>query len=278
MTAVQDAQLDTLLQATSTNVLAWFETRNLVPSEDEATRFLNLQSWMSAVRLVGAADPLIHVCVNLVRDLIPEDADALSELLHVQLARVCASGWVGSRATHEEDVAVGITAELRAWLIERQRSGQLSADIAIRPLDPTSTTSSSIHLQTDAISYIVMAGVDRHLTESRAQTYLLKLDRIRSTLGITAAELGRLLRVSREAIRKWERGDPIAADRWPDIDRLLEAVQMLLRYFKPEYLPSVVRRPIPDLNNDTPIDYLASRRFDELAAYFDEKFSFGTTT
>lgn len=276
MPAVQDAQLEALLQATSTNVLAWFETRNLLPSEDEATHFLDRQSWMSAVRLVGATDPLIHVCVNLVRDLIPSEADALGELLHVQLARVCASGWIGSRATHEEDVAVGLTAELRAWLLERKRGGQLSPDVAIRPLEP-GPTSSSIHLQTDAISYIAMAGVDRHLTETRAQTYLLKLNRIRSTLGITGADLARLLRVSREAIRKWERGDPIAPDRWPDIDRLLEAVQMLLGYFKPEYLPSVIRRPVPDLNNDAPIDYLASRRFDELAAYFDEKFNFGTT-
>jgi transcriptional regulator with XRE-family HTH domain len=276
MPAVQDAELDTLLRATSTNVLAWFETRNLLPSEDEATRFLDRQSWMSAVRLVGATDPLIHVCVNVVRDLIPSEADALGELLHVQLARVCASGWVGSRATHEEDVAVGLTAELRAWLLERKRGGQLSPDVVIRPLEP-GPTSSLIHLQTDAISYIVMAGVDRHLTETRAQTYLLKLNRIRSTLGITAAELARLLRVSREAIRKWEHGDPIAPDRWPDIDRLLEAAQTLLGYFKPEYVPSVIRRPVPDLNNDTPLDYLASRRFDELAAYFDEKFHFGTT-
>src|SRR6266568_3559308 len=276
MPQTQDPALDTLLRATSTNVLAWFATQNLLPSGDTATRFLDHQTWMSAVRLVSAADPLIHVCVNLVRDLLPDEADALGELLHVQLARVCASGWVGSRSTREEDVAIGVTAELRNWLLERKDIGQLPPAITITALAPC-PTASSVQLQTDAITYIVMAGVDRHLNESRANAYLLKLTRIRSSLGITAAELARLLRVSREAIRKWEHGDTIAPERWPDIDRLLEAVEMLLRYFQPEHLPSVIRRPIPALNNDTPIDWLASRRFDELAAFFAEKFNYGTT-
>jgi transcriptional regulator with XRE-family HTH domain len=272
----QDTQLDTLLQATSTNVLAWFETRNLLPSGNAATHFLDRQSWMSAVQLVNATESLIHVCVNLVRDLVPDDADALGELLHVQLAHVCASGWVGSRSTHEEDVAIGLTAELRDWLLDREHSGQLAPSVTITALEP-GPSSSPIRLQTDAITYIVMAGVDRHLNETRAQTYLVKLNRIRSALGITAAELARLLRVSREAIRKWERGDPIAQERWPDIDSLLEAVDMLQRYFKLEHLPSVIRRPVPALNNDAPIEWLASRRFDELAAFFDEKFNYGST-
>lgn len=276
MAQIQDSELDTLLRATSTNVLAWFETQNLLPLGDAATRFLDYQTWMSAVRLASAADPLIHVCVNLVRDLVPDEADALGELLHVQLARVCASGWVGSRSTREEDVAIGITAELRNWLLERIRIGQLSPTVMITALVP-GPASSSVQLQTNAITYVVMAGVDRHLSETRAHAYLLKLNRIRSALGITAAELARLLRVSREAIRKWEHGDTIAPERWPDIDGLLEAVEMLLRYFKPEYLPSVIRRPIPVLNNDAPIEWLASRRFDELAAFFDEKFNYGTT-
>ncbi len=276
MPQTQDSALDTLLRATSTNVLAWFATQNLLPSAETATRFLDHQTWTSAVRLVSAADPLIHVCVNLVRDLLPDEADALGELLHVQLARVCASGWVGSRSTREEDVAIGITAELRNWLLERKDIGQLSPVITITALAP-GPTARSVQLQPDAITYIVMAGVDRHLNESRANAYLLKLNRIRSSLGITAAELARLLRVSREAIRKWEHADTIAPERWQDIDSLLEAVEMLLRYFQPEHLPSVIRRSIPALNNDAPIDWLASRRFDELAAFFDEKFNYGTT-
>lgn len=276
MPQTQDSALDTLLRETSTNVLAWFATQNLLPSAESVTRFLDHQTWISAVRLVSAADPLIHVCVNLVRNLLPGDADALGELLHVQLARVCASGWVGSRSTHGEDVAAGITAELRNWLLERRDIGQLPPVITITALTPGSTAS-SVQLQADAVTYIVMAGVDRHLNESRASAYLLKLNRIRSSLGITAAELARLLRVSREAIRKWEHGDTIAPERWQDIDRLLEAVETLLRYFQPEHLPSVIRRPIPALNNDAPIDWLASRRFDELAAFFDEKFNYGTT-
>src|ERR1039457_2895775 len=110
MSQAQDSGRDTLLSATSTNALAWFKTHNLLPADDVATHFLDHQTWMSAVQLVRGTDPLIHVCVNLVRELVPQQAEVLEELLHVQLARVCASGWVGSRATREEDVAIGITA------------------------------------------------------------------------------------------------------------------------------------------------------------------------
>ena len=276
MSQTKDSGRDNLLSATSTNALAWLETHNLLPADDVATHFLDQQTWMSAVQLVSAADPLIHVCVDLVRELVPSQAQVLEELLHVQLARVCASNWVGSRATREEDVAIGITAELRDWLLERRRSGQLALDIAITALTPGST-SSSVQLQPDAITYVIMAGVDRHLNEARAQAYLLKLNRIRSALGISAAELARLLRVSREAVRKWEHGESIAPERWPDIDGLLEAVEMLLRYFKPEYLPSIIRRPVPALNNDSPFEWLVSRRYEELADFFDQKFSYETT-
>src|SRR6266699_1189419 len=131
MSQTKDSGRDNLLSATSTNALAWLETHNLLPADDVATHFLDQQTWMSAVQLVSAADPLIHVCVDLVRELVPSQAQVLEELLHVQLARVCASSWVGSRATREEDVAIGITAELRDWLLERRRSGQLPLDVAI---------------------------------------------------------------------------------------------------------------------------------------------------
>lgn len=272
----EGSRRETLLTATTTNALAWFETNNLLPADDVATHFLDHQTWLSAVQLVSAADPLIHICVDLVRELVPNQAEVLEELLHVQLARVCASGWVGSRSTREEDVAIGITAELRDWLLERRRSGQLPADVMITALTPGSA-SSSVQLEPDAVTYVVMAGVDRHLNEARAHAYLLKLNRIRSALGISAAELARLLRVSREAVRKWEHGETIAPERWQDIDRLLQAVDMLLKYFLPEGLPSVIRRPVPALNNDSPFEWLVSRRYDELEAFFDEKFGYGTT-
>jgi transcriptional regulator with XRE-family HTH domain len=134
-----------------------------------------------------------------------------------------------------------------------------------------------VQLRPEAFTYVVMASLGRDMDESRNGAYLLKLQRIRTALGIRVAELARLLRVSREAIRKWEAGEPISEQWWSIIDQLSAAVDALMRFIKPEHLPSVVRRPVPGLNNATPLEWLASHRFEELIAFYQRVFSYEST-
>jgi len=269
--------LDVLLTETATNVQMWFETKNLIPTGDAASLFFDSQTWSAAIRLVSAAEPLIHYCATVVGDLLPVDeAGTVTTVLHYELARACTSGWVGARSSHEADVAVGLTAHIRDWLLEWKRSGRVAATVTIKTMNlkPGGVV---VQVRPEAFSYVVMASLDRDMEEIRDDAYLFKLQRVRSTLGIRPAELARLLRVSREAIRKWESGDPISKERWADIDKLNTTIDALVRFIRPENLPAVVRRPVPALDNATPLDWLAARRFDELISFYERVFAFGST-
>jgi len=78
--------------------------------------------------------------------------------------------------------------------------------------------------------------LDRHrLGQSFARTL--------SVWGLSQAEAGRLLGVSRQAVGKWiENGVP--ADRFELVADLAAATDLLVRYLKRDRIPAVVRRPI----------------------------------
>jgi DNA-binding transcriptional regulator YiaG len=274
---VHESDRNILLAETATNVQAWFETRNLLPSEGVASVFFDQQTLASAVRLVSAAEPLIHYVAGIVQDLVPEDhADAVKPALHLELARACTSAWIGARSSLEVDLALALTAHTRDWLGEWKRIGRLKANVRIKPMELRSGAV-AIPIRAEAFTYIAMASLDREIDETRNDAYLAKLQRIRSLLGIRSAELARLLRVSREAIRKWDNGEPIAAERWADIDKLNATTDALTRFIKPEHLPPVVRRTVPALDNSTPLDWLAARRYDDLVSFYERIFSYGST-
>jgi len=91
------------------------------------------------------------------------------------------------------------------------------------------------------------------------------------------AELARLLQVSREAVRRWFGGAPIAAERWEDIDRLDRILRRLTGYFKPEVLPALVRRKIPGVGYNSPLDLMQTRREEDLFDFYDAVLGRGVT-
>lgn len=73
------------------------------------------------------------------------------------------------------------------------------------------------------------------------------LARIQHAFGATKTDLGRLFgRVSRQAIDDWLRKG-VPASRTADVARIDSLAQTLLRRFKPERLPQIVREPMPGL-------------------------------
>ena len=108
-------------------------------------------------------------------------------------------------------------------------------------------------------------------------TYLYKLERVRSLLALKPAELAKLVGVSREALRQWHGGAQISSERWADIDRLVSTVNRLASYFKPEALPSIVRRRAQALNQQTAFDWLASKRYDELLSQYEAALTYEAT-
>lgn len=266
-----------LLTGTATNLQTWFETKNLLPSEGAATVFFDEQTLSSATRLVSAAEPLVHYFAAFVGELVSEDdADTVVPVLHWELARACASGWIGARSSREADVALALTAGIRDWLREWKHGGRLTTKVRIKQLEPPAV-GVIVRIRPEAFTYVAIGSIDREMKEARNETYLIKLQRIRSLLGIRPAELARLLRVSREAIRKWDNGEAISPERWADIDKLNATTDTLTRFIRPEHLPAVARRPVPALDNATPLDWLAARRYDELISFYERTFSYGST-
>jgi transcriptional regulator with XRE-family HTH domain len=96
-------------------------------------------------------------------------------------------------------------------------------------------------------------GLEHAVAEARmayvaADGGVVALDRIRRILDLSEQELGRVLRVSRQAVEQWrQRGIP--AERRADVDRLLAAADWLYESVLPERIPQVVRRPVPALGD-----------------------------
>jgi len=269
------SDLDVLLGDSATNLQVWFEQRNLLPSGQATAEFLDKQTWTSAVHLAHATEPLIHYCLNVIGDMVPQNHEAVSELIHSELGPVCMSSWVNSRSSREAGVAIGLIARLRRWIHEIRPSTNLPPDLEITEIIPNSAMPAKINAS--ALSYLIFAGLGVHAVESRDADYHMRLTRIRSALGVNSSELARLLGVSREAIRKWDNGESISSERWSDIDELYSNVDKLLTYIKPEGLPVVVRRQIPALSNQTPLQLLASQRSAELLALYERLTSYQTT-
>jgi len=269
------SDLRVLLEDSASNLQLWFEQRNLLPSGQATAEFLDMQTWNSAVHFARATEPLIHYCINVIGDIIPQDQEAVSELIHSELGPVCMSSWVYSRSTREAGVAIGLISRLRRWIHEIRPRTNLPPELKIREIAPTSAM--PVRFNANALSYLIFASLGAHAVESREEEYHLKLTRIRSALGVNSSELARLLNVSREAVRKWDNGESISSERWSDIDELYANVEKLLTYIKPENLPVVVRRQIPALSNQTPLQLLASQRSAELLTLYERLTSYQTT-
>ena len=147
---------------------------------------------------------------------------------------------------------------------------------AIREIYPEHPRAGVV-IEPEAVTYVSSAALDRRVSERREKSYPLKLELTRSRLGLTRPELARLIGVSREGLRQWERGAPISPDRWPIIDKSFDAVNGLLAFVKPEALPGLIRRRLKALNNASPLDWLMSQRHDELRKFYEVLFGYAST-
>jgi len=270
---VTDAAI--LLGGTIGSLRVWCE-RQVHVSDSAVNSFLQTLSYASASRLVEAADPLVHRFAEVLGKAAPGQASVANEVLHFELSSIYASGWVGATNSPGIDVAVGLAARLRDWASDLKVGGHIVTDLNIRQLDPPES-SRPLAIDTNAISQLVLAAVDQHLSEMRNAGYLMKVERIATGFGLRPGELHRLLGVSSEGVRIWQKGGRIAEDRWPVIDRLYSTLQHLTRYIKPAALPAVIRRANPSLNNQSALDWLVSGRDAELLRFYDDLFAYGRT-
>lgn len=87
-------------------------------------------------------------------------------------------------------------------------------------------------------------------------------------MGLSAAEAASVLRVSRESVRRWLRGEAISPENQGRIDELWQTLQWAWLTLQPESLPKVLRRPVPRLNGATRLELLLDGRLEELRQDF----------
>lgn len=263
------ASAEIVLDGSVTSLVRWVVSREALPIEANAD-FLNRPSYSAARVLVNSVDRVLHIYVSAVSSVSSGKAQTVNVVLHTELPAVVTGGWIRGADSIAEDLVVGIAAKLRDWFADLKSGGQVASDIRIHPLHPDRDAMRT-DLPPEAVSYLVAAGLDRWASEVRDRSYVSRLAEIQASLGVRPSELARLLGVSREAIRRWFDGAPIASDRWDDIDRLERLVRQLANYFRQE-LPALVRRRVPGLSDRTPLEMMYSGRGDEVVRFYHRIF------
>ena len=69
-------------------------------------------------------------------------------------------------------------------------------------------------------------------------------------------------------------GGSIAMERRSKIEDLYDFAQWLGQHIRPEMVPTFMRRRIPALQNETPLDWLMANRLDEFRKVYRRAFSY----
>jgi hypothetical protein len=82
------------------------------------------------------------------------------------------------------------------------------------------------------------------------------LQRVMTVWGLTQADVGDLMGVSRQAVSKWLVAG-VPTDRADAVADLAAATDVLVRYLKRDRIPAVVRRPAPALGGRSLLEIVA---------------------
>lgn len=111
-----------------------------------------------------------------------------------------------------------------------------------------------------------------HASEARPQIILREL---LQRLNLSYDELGRVLGVSGETVRRWEKGTfAVPPQKLATIETASSSLKRLLRLFKPEYLASVIRRPARLFSGETALDWIRTGRIVDVADRYESNFAY----
>ncbi len=111
-----------------------------------------------------------------------------------------------------------------------------------------------------------------HMVEPRAQQTVQEL---LQGLDMSYDELGRVLDVSGETVRRWAKGaSSVPKQKLAAIDVGGNALRRILRIIRPEHLPSVLRRPAELFGGASALDWIRAGRFAEVADRYETAFAY----
>jgi transcriptional regulator with XRE-family HTH domain len=89
-------------------------------------------------------------------------------------------------------------------------------------------------------------------------------------LELSQDDLGRAFGVSGESVRRWERGaTSIPAERRSEILAAEAGLRRLQDLFRPERLPSAIRRPAELFDGDSALEWILRGRIEEVADHYE---------
>lgn len=139
----------------------------------------------------------------------------------------------------------------------------------LRPLARPSAQLPDLPAGTDVLRF-------RRLVDLAIRGFSPPLERLQEALGLSAAELGQLFGVSRQAIDQWKvRGIP--ADRRHKLADLVGVVDLLERKTKAGRLPLIARRPAAAFDGRTLLEMAEADRHEELREKVERAFDWSTT-
>ena len=120
----------------------------------------------------------------------------------------------------------------------------------------------------DTASRLLLAR--RHDLEAR-----LALDRLMLRLSLSQDEAARMLGVSGETVRRWQRGAvKIPMPRAAQLLSMGEALDRLLALFQPERLPLAIRRPAELFDGERALDWILRGRIADAAGRYEIALSY----
>jgi DNA-binding transcriptional regulator YiaG len=126
------------------------------------------------------------------------------------------------------------------------------------------------HLST--FNLAVSEVLREHTAEPNARLIIREL---LEKLGLSYDDLGRVLRVSGETVRRWERGlSSVPRQRLAELEVADNALRRILRILRPETLPSVIRRPAALFDGAPALDWIRMGRIGEVADRYETNFAY----
>lgn len=253
----------------------------VIPEPISAQQLFNSGSPVGARKYAEAALKFVHIALEGLQSTYrPPDVEQLrlEVLLHEAVVMALTSPWLIERDDLRFGLALECATRSRIWAAEmvpdlavtRPTSDILVGEV--KRLGPGSgktaayVDSNVIAQWVTYVSALVSEDLTHHI---HGREYLGKLGRLRSGYRLSDVELATLLRVTRQALHKWETGGAIAPGSAVKIDRALALLYELETYVTPGLLPAVVRRPGRKLRGRTPLSLILAGNGNEVVRYFE---------
>jgi transcriptional regulator with XRE-family HTH domain len=173
--------------------------------------------------------------------------------------------WLGQGIVVERAAAGAETESYGSPPGIRSEIGEATGPGLVAPWPTSRPAADGEWLVTYLLAVEEMVATD--LGASRARVALRSL---LARLGLSQDDAGRMLGVSGETVRRWERGSiRIPANREAEILAAEAALYRLLELFRPERLAAAIRRPADLFAGDTAYDWILRGRIDAVADRYE---------